>query len=217
MLKLKIPTPHDSSLRILCVGAHSDDIEIGCGGAILRLLDENPDAEVWWIVLGATGQRTDEAFQSAQIFLANAGKKEIILKDYKDGHFPFVGSEIKSFFEDIKNRYSPDLILTHYRQDLHQDHRVVSDLTWNTFRNHWILEYEIVKYDGDFGSPNFFIHLDETTVEKKIHALLDSFQSQKNRSWFTRDSFSAVMRLRGIESNSASKYAEGFYSRKTVY
>ncbi len=202
--------------KILALGAHADDIEIGCGGTILRLLEENPATEVYWVVLGASGERRAEAVQSANLFLANARRKEIVVKEFRDGYFPYMGAEIKDFFEELKRKYLPDVILTHYREDLHQDHRLVSELTWNTFRNHLILEYEIVKYDGDLGAPNFFVHLTESVAQRKIRTILECFQSQKKKNWFTEDTFSSILRLRGIESNAPNKYAEGFYCRKIV-
>jgi LmbE family N-acetylglucosaminyl deacetylase len=206
-----------ADIKILCLGAHSDDIEIGCGGTILRLLEENPGAEVYWVVLGASGQREIEAIGSANRFLGSANRKHSVVKGFRDGFFPYVGAEIKQFFEDLKSAYFPDLILTHYRKDLHQDHRVVSDLTWNTFRNHLILEYEIVKYDGDIGNPNFFVQLSDRTCRMKIENIIDSFGSQRDKSWFTADTFFSMLRLRGIESNAAERYAEAFYCRKFRY
>jgi LmbE family N-acetylglucosaminyl deacetylase len=204
-------------LRILCLGAHSDDIEIGCGGTILRLLDEFPRAQVHWVVLGASGQRTNEAVESATLFLAAADKREIVIKGFRDGFFPYIGAEIKECFEELKREFSPDLILTHYRNDLHQDHRIVSELTWNTFRSHFILEYEIVKYDGDVGSPSFFVQLSKRVGLKKVQNILECFKSQKDKSWFTEDTFLAMLRLRGIESNASEGYAEAFYCRKARY
>jgi len=174
MLNLTFERRRDSIFRILCLGAHSDDIEIGCGGTVLRILEENPDAEVLWVVIGASGQRADEATASAKSFLARARQKEVIVKEFRDGFFPYIGAEIKGFFEELKRRCAPDLILTHCRNDLHQDHRLVSELTWNTFRNHLILEYEILKYDGDLGTPNVFVHLTESLARRKVGILLDS-------------------------------------------
>ena len=203
--------------KILALGAHADDIEIGCGGTILRLLEENPATEVCWVVLGASGDRRSEAVQSASLFLAGARRRETVVKEFRDGYFPYTGGEIKDFFEELKRKYSPDVILTHYREDLHQDHRLVSELTWNTFRNHLILEYEVVKYDGDLGAPNFFVHLSESVAERKIRTILECFQSQKKKGWFTEDAFSSILRLRGIESNAPNKYAEGFYCRKIAF
>ena len=203
--------------KILVLGAHADDIEIGCGGTILRILEERPEVDVSWVVLGASGQRVDEATASAKSFLEKARRKEIIVRDFKDGFFPYLGAEIKEFFEDLKRKCSPDVILTHYRYDLHQDHRLVSELTWNTFRNHLILEYEIIKYDGDLGAPNFFVHLTESLGRRKIRILLERFKSQLGKNWFTEDAFLAILRLRGLESNAPERYAEAYYCRKAVY
>src|SRR5467141_1801174 len=217
MLTLELARRRDSVFRILCLGAHSDDIEIGCGGTILRILDDHPVVEVVWVVLGATGPRKAEALASANLFLANPQKKEIVIKEFRDGYFPYIGSDIKDFFEELKRKHSPDLVLTHYRDDLHQDHRLVSELTWNTFRNHLILEYEIVKYDGDLGAPNFFVHLTEKLARRKAEILLQSFKSQTEKNWFTEDAFLAILRLRGLECNAAGKYAEAYYCRKIAY
>lgn len=217
MLKVSFDRGEDSDFRLLCLGAHSDDIEIGCGGTVLRLLEEKPNVEVFWVVLGATGQRAIEATGSANILLAGAKRRKIIIRGFRDGFFPYIGAEIKDFFEELKREYSPDLILTHYRQDLHQDHRLVSELTWNTFRNHLILEYEIVKYDGDIGAPNYFVHLNDSTSRKKIQHLLECFGSQRDKNWFTEDSFFSILRLRGLESHAPDKYAEGYYCRKVIY
>jgi len=214
MQKVSILGDGSRPKKILALGAHADDIEIGSGGTILRWLGENPAAEVYWVVLGASGQRRTEAVESANLFLANARRKEIVVKEFRDGYFPYIGTEIKDFFEELKRKYVPDLVLTHYRGDLHQDHRLVSELTWNTFRNHLILEYEIVKYDGDLGAPNLFVHLNESIARKKIHTILECFKSQKDKSWFTEDVFSSVLRLRGVESNAPDKYAEAYYCRK---
>lgn len=216
MLKLKLPQPQKGPLKVLCLGAHSDDIEIGCGGTILKLLSEY-DVEAHWVVFGSRGQRNKEAITSANKFLANAKKKKIIIKNIKDGYFPYIGGKIKIFFEDLKKRVSPDIIFTHYRHDLHQDHRLISELTWNTFRDHLILEYEIPKYDGDLGQPNCFVHLNETLCCKKIENILNSFKTQKSNHWFTKDTFLSILRIRGIESNAPEKYAESFYCRKLVF
>ena len=216
MLTLQFASTPPRALQILCVGAHSDDIEIGCGGTILRLLSENENAEVCWVVLGSTGQRDAEALMSAEIFLATAKKKDILIRNFKASFFPSVGDEIKSFFEELKERVSPDIVFTHHRNDLHQDHRLISELTWNTYRNHLILEYEILKYDGDMGSPNFFVHLDESICQKKIRVIMDCFKTQRDKDWFTPDAFLSLLRIRGIESKAPERYAEGFYCRKVV-
>jgi LmbE family N-acetylglucosaminyl deacetylase len=216
MLKFQFAIEKGRPLRVLCLGAHSDDIEIGCGGTILRLLLEHDDVEIYWVVLGSKGKRDGEAIASADKFLANGKKKQIIIKDFKESYFPYIGEEIKAFFEQLKSQDSPDIIFTHYRHDLHQDHRLISDLTWNTFRDHLILEYEVIKYDGDLGSPNLFVHLNETICQKKISLIMDSFKSQANKDWFTPDAFLSILRIRGIESRAPKKYAEGFYCRKLV-
>jgi len=216
MLTLQVASTPPRALQILCVGAHSDDIEIGCGGTILRLLSEHENAEVCWVVLGSTGQRDAEARMSAEIFLATAKKKDILIRNFKASFFPYVGDALKTFFEELKERVSPDLVFTHYRNDLHQDHRLISELTWNTYRNHLILEYEILKYDGDLGNPNFFVHLDDAMCQKKISAIMDCFQTQRHKDWFTPDAFLSLLRIRGVESKAPGKYAEGFYCRKVV-
>lgn len=208
----------DSIHQVLCLGAHSDDIEIGCGGTILKLIETFPDLSVYWVVFGGSqAQRKEEALLSANTFLSSVKHKKILIEEFKDGFFPYVGGEIKEFFEQLKSEVSPDLILTHYRQDFHQDHRVISELTWNTFRNHLILEYEIPKYDGDIGNPNFFVHLSEFIFQQKITNLLERFKTQTNKQWFTRETFSSILRLRGIESNAPEKYAEAFYCRKIIF
>jgi LmbE family N-acetylglucosaminyl deacetylase len=217
MHKVSIFEDGSTPKKILALGAHADDIEIGSGGTVLRLLEKNPGAEVYWVVFGATGPRRTEAIESAHQFLANARRKEIVVKDFKDGYFPYVGTGIKDFFEELKRQFLPDLVLTHYREDLHQDHRLVSELTWNTFRDHLILEYEIPKYDGDIGSPNFFVHLDAALCRKKVDYIWQSFVSQRSKAWFSEDTFYAMLRLRGLESNAPEKHAEGFYCRKIVY
>ena len=204
-------------LKLLCLGAHSDDLEIGCGGAILRILEEYTQSEVHWVVFSAVGERATEASESAEIFLNKAAGKTILLKEFPDGLFPSVVSEIKTYFEGLKTIVSPDVIFTHYRQDLHQDHRLISDLTWNTFRNNMIMEYEIIKYDGDLGSPNCFFQLSQDIVEKKIKTLMTVFKSQQQRVWFTDETFKALMRIRGVECNANSKFAEAFYSRKILF
>ncbi len=216
MLSSNFSLKNSSVLRVLCLGAHGDDIEIGSGGTILRLLEEYDNVEIYWVVFGASGQRAVEAEKSANLFLANVKQKTIIIKQFRDGFFPYSGGEIKTFFEELKAGISPDIIFTHYRHDLHQDHRLVSDLTWNTWRDHLILEYEIIKYDGDLGVPNFFVELNTAQCDRKIELLMECFNSQQNKDWFNRDTFLAMLRIRGIECRASSKLAEGFYCRKAV-
>jgi LmbE family N-acetylglucosaminyl deacetylase len=216
VLKLAFDTSKDRGMKVLCVGAHSDDIEIGCGGTILQLLGERPDVDVHWVVLGSSGERDCEAKTSADKFLATARTKRVVVEHFKTSYFPYVGAVVKDFFERLKADVSPDVIFTHNRFDLHQDHRVVSDLTWNTFRDHLILEYEILKYDGDLGRPNVFVHLDEQICQKKIDLLMDGFATQRSKDWFTPDAFLSLLRIRGVEARAPQKYAEAFYCRKAV-
>lgn len=216
MLSLILNKEDSSPLRVLCLGAHSDDIEIGCGGTILRLVGECPSLRVHWVVFGAGKQRKEEALASADQFLAQAKEKSVVVEDFKDGFFPYVGGEIKEQFEKLKQEIDPDIVFTHHRDDAHQDHRLIGELTWNTFRNHLILEYEIPKYDGDLGTPNVFIHLNEYLSRRKSELILSHFQSQRGRDWFTEDTFLALLRLRGVESRSPGRYAEAFYCRKMV-
>ena len=210
MLKATFP----SVRQVLCLGAHADDIEIGCGGAMLRLVSLYPDADFHWVVFSATGVRKQEAESSAGRFLRDAGSKTIEVRSFRDGFFPYEGADIKGVFEDLKKSVDPDMIFTHYGRDLHQDHRLLSELTWNTFRNHMILEYEIPKYDGGLGSPNLFVPLTEEERRWKIDLLLAEFPSQAAKKWFNEATFDALLRLRGVESNSPSGYSEGYYCRK---
>jgi len=216
MLNCRFAPKENRAFTVLCLGAHSDDIEIGCGGTILRLLQTYKNCDVTWVVFSATGRRRREALSSARHFLKDASRKSIITKRFKESFFPHRGEEIKGFFEQLKKQVAPDLIFTHYRHDLHQDHRVICELTWNTFRNHQILEYEIPKYDGDLGQPNVFVPLIQALCKKKVKYLMEGFSTQQNKQWFTEDCFYALLRLRGIESNAPDNYAEAFYSRKIV-
>jgi len=216
MVELHLASSQRPLRRILCLGSHCDDIEIGCGGTILRLLRENPGIEIYWEVFSSTPVRKREALHAASLFLEPAKKKKVVIRDYRDGFFPSFHAQIKAKFEKLKNEFLPDLILTHHRHDLHQDHRVICELTWNTFRSHLILEYEIPKYDGDLGSPNFFVGLDRVTCEQKAKHIVDAFASQRTKQWFSADTFLALPRLRGIESNAPGQYAEAFYCRKLV-
>jgi LmbE family N-acetylglucosaminyl deacetylase len=207
---------HNAPLRILCLGAHSDDIEIGCGGTVLQLLSQRRGVEFLWVVFSSGSDREREARASAARFLEHAEHREVLVKDFRASYFPYDGAKIKDFFEELKKRISPDLIFTHYRHDRHQDHRTISDLTWNTWRSHLILEYEIPKYDGDLGSPNCFVPLEREVCDRKIKYLCEFFQTQSNKSWFTEDTFQAILRLRGVECAARDKYAEAFYCRKLV-
>jgi LmbE family N-acetylglucosaminyl deacetylase len=203
--------------RILALGAHPDDIEIGCGGTILRLIAERRGLEVLWVAFGATPERAAEARASAGAFLREVQAARVVVRDYRDGFLPYSGAAVKDEFEALKHEFSPDVIFTHYRHDRHQDHRLVSDLTWNTWRDHLILEYEIPKYDGDFGSPNFFAALPRPTLDRKISLVLEHFPSQAGKPWFTEDLFRSVARIRGMESAAPEGLAEGFYCRKARF
>jgi LmbE family N-acetylglucosaminyl deacetylase len=202
--------------RVLCLGAHSDDIEIGCGGTVLRLIESAPNTEFYWLVFTSNRERAREAQGSAAAFLRKARKKTIVVKSFRDGFLPYEGAPVKECFEELKQAFAPDLIFTHFRDDLHQDHRLVCELTWNTFRSHLILEYEIPKYDADLRSPNCFVPLPGSIYRKKVQWLMRYFGTQRNKRWFSEDLFHGLMRLRGVESASPTHYAEAFYCRKLL-
>jgi LmbE family N-acetylglucosaminyl deacetylase len=200
--------------RVLALGSHSDDIEIGCGATLLALSRTRPDLEVTWVVLGAEGEREREARASAEAFMGAGARTEVVVHGFRDGFFPYIGGEVKDVFEELKSRLDPDLILTHARHDLHQDHRLVCELTWNTWRDHLILEYEIPKYDGDLGTPNVFIPVPEDIAREKVRLVLEAFTSQTAKDWFDEQLFLGLMRVRGMEGRSPSGYAEAFTCRK---
>jgi LmbE family N-acetylglucosaminyl deacetylase len=217
MLRVEFHKQDGEYTRILCLGAHSDDIEIGCGGTILRLLADRRPLDFTWIIFGAGGQRGREAKRSASLLLEKAKKRRIEVLRFRDGFFPYNGHAIKEYFEQMKRNVDPHIIFTHCRHDLHQDHRLISELTWNTYRDHLILEYEILKYDGDLGKPNFYVHLDESICKKKIDHIRSCFVTQRKKPWFSDDAFYSILRLRGVESNAPSGHAEGFYGRKVIF
>jgi len=200
--------------RVLCLGAHSDDIEIGCGGTLLNLIGSTPGLEVWWVVLSGDERRAGEARQSCNIFCRGAGRVELVQQTFADSFFPHEGRRVKDFFHELAGRVKPDLIFTHRRDDRHQDHRVVAELTWNAFRGATILEYEIPKWEGDLGQPNFFMPLSAEIMERKIAALLECFPSQATKPWFDRETFLGLARLRGLEA--ATRCAEAFHAHKLV-
>jgi LmbE family N-acetylglucosaminyl deacetylase len=206
----------EGQLRVLAIGAHADDIEIGCGGTLLRLAETNPEAEIVWVVLTGDERRGEEARNSAADFVGKFSASQVFLGGFRDGFLPYSGGEVKTFFEGLKTAVTPDVIFTHQRGDLHQDHRLACELTWNTWRDHLIFEYEIPKYDGDLGAPNLFVHLDGSIAKRKIDLLLTHFGSQLDRRWFTEDLFRSMLRIRGMESNSPTGQAEAFYCRKLV-
>jgi LmbE family N-acetylglucosaminyl deacetylase len=202
-------------LRVLCLGAHPDDIEIGCGGALLELAGKSQPLEIRWVVFSGGRTRSKEARASAGHWLGAVPEKTIDLHDFRDGFFPDEWVGIKTVFEQLKESFEPDLLFSHFRDDLHQDHRIVNELTWNTFRNHCILEYEIPKYDGDLGVPNFYVPVSAETATAKAGALTEFFGSQQAKHWFSEELFLGLMRIRGMEAGSPSGYAEGFHARKT--
>lgn len=215
MMHLKLDSGTHRSLDVLCLGSHSDDIEIGCGGALLQLAEQYPGCRFHWVVFSALGVRETEARNAAELF-AGAGLKGLLLKTFQDGFLPYTGSDVKAVFEAELKQISPNLIFTHSGKDAHQDHRLISELTWNTFRDHLILEYEIPKYDGDLGQPSVYVPLTQETCQKKVRFIMDAFQSQRSKRWFEASTFMALMRLRGMECNAPSGHAEAFYGRKLV-
>ncbi len=216
MIQLNLDSTPGGALKILCLGSHSDDIEIGCGGTILRLRDQYPNCVFHWVVFSATGVREAEAQRGAELFAGANRRDGAVVKNFPDGFMPFAGGQVKALFEELKQTVSPDLIFTHNRKDAHQDHRLIAELTWNTFRDHLILEYEIPKYDGDLGQPSVFVPLIAEVCQKKVRHIMDVFQSQRAKRWFQEETFFSLMRLRGMECNAASGYAEAFYGRKIV-
>jgi LmbE family N-acetylglucosaminyl deacetylase len=201
-------------LRVLCLGAHSDDIEIGCGATLLQLAGRRPRPEFRWVVFSAVGQREREAKRGAQRFLGSAAAKAVRVHAFRDGYFPAQFAEIKDSFESLAREFRPDIVFTHARDDRHQDHRVVSDLTWNTFRNQLVLEYEIPKWDGDLGRPNFYVPVSRATARRKTRALMSVFGTQRAKDWFSEETFLGLMRLRGMECRAADGHAEAFNARK---
>jgi LmbE family N-acetylglucosaminyl deacetylase len=208
--------PLDSVRRVLCLGAHSDDIEIGAGATLLKLAGRISDLEIYWVVFSAPGPRAEEARRSADEFLSGLASKKVKIGSFRESYFPSEWPSIKDWFEQIRAEFDPELVFTHYRGDRHQDHRVLSDLAWNTFRNHLIFEYEILKYDGDLGCPNVFVPLSEQFCVRKVDLLLKHFQTQSSKHWFTRQTFEAMHRIRGVECASPTGQAEAFYCRKMV-
>jgi LmbE family N-acetylglucosaminyl deacetylase len=216
MLSVRLDAKPAHELQILLLGAHSDDIEIGCGGTVLKLVERYPEAQFHWVVFSALEEaRKREALESAGYFLEGAsGAPSVVVKPFRTSFFPYQGLEIKEAFEELKAQLSPDVVFTHCRHDLHQDHRVICELTWNTFRDHLIFEYEIPKYDGDLGVPNVYVPLDEQTVERKVELLMRVFGSQRPKHWFAPETFKGLMRVRGVEC--AAEHAEAFFGRKLV-
>lgn len=201
---------------LLCLGAHPDDIELGAGGTVMRLIEQNPGLRIRWVVFcGSDPVRAEEARASAAIFTDGAGQVQVEVHGFRDAFLPWQGEPVKNLFETLKRDFVPDLILTHCDDDRHQDHRLLSQLTWNTWRDQQILEYEILKWDGDLGRPNLYVALDELLCRRKVRQALDAFPSQRSRHWFTEDALLALMRIRGVECSSG--FAEAFYARKMIW
>ncbi len=207
--------PASGPLTVLALGAHSDDVEIGAGGTLLHLCATRPDVRVHWVVFSAAGERRDEAVASATAYLAGVDH-EVETHDFPDGRFPAVWADLKATMHDLAGRVAPDLVLTHTRGDRHQDHHAVAELTWNHFRDHQIWQYEIPKYEGDLGRPNLYVPLPAETIERKAALLEEHFGSQRSKSWFDRDTFVGLARIRGLEANSPTRFAEAFHAQKTV-
>jgi len=204
-----------SSATVLCLGAHCDDIEIGCGGSLIELNNRCPGMRFVWVVLSGDAVREQETRAAAASLLRGANVS-LEVHRFRESFFPYLGAQIKEAFESLRSRISPDLILTHHLGDRHQDHRVIAELTWNAFRSHAILEYEIPKYEGDLGHPQLYCPLSVKSVDLKVETLLRCFPSQHTRQWFDAELFRGHLRLRGIECNSPSRYAEAFHGRKIV-
>jgi LmbE family N-acetylglucosaminyl deacetylase len=208
------PQLGDGCLRLLCLGAHSDDIEIGCGGSLLRWVEEFARVEVMWVIFSAEADRADEAKRSAESLMRKAASLHVVLGDFADSRLPADFTRAKTFIASVRDCMQPDVVLTHRLDDRHQDHRSVAELTWQTWRNHLILEYEVPKYEGDLGQPNMYVSLDSGHRERKVDHLLAHFGTQRSKEWFNAETFNALMRLRGIECRSESGYAEAFHARK---
>jgi len=217
MLRLIPEVRRGQPLRLLCIGAHSDDLEIGCGGTILTWLASMPAVEVTWVVLCAEGIRAAEARRSARALLARAAARKVIIANFRDCFLQSQYADVKGYFEHLKKEVDPDVILTHWLQDRHQDHRLAAELTWNTWRNHLVLEYEIPKYEGDLTTPNVYVPISTSLAHRKIRHLHRCFSSQRSKDWFAADTFLGLMRLRGLESRSRSGFAEAFHARKLVF
>jgi LmbE family N-acetylglucosaminyl deacetylase len=216
MKALQFAAPGDR-LSVLCLGAHSDDIEIGAGATLLSLLERGIRLDVHWCVLSGEGEREREARASAAAFLSHATSAKVEVMSFQDGYFPEQGERIKSWFEMLKGRVDPDIILTHRRDDAHQDHRQVTRLAWNTFRDHCILEYEVPKWDGDLGQPNFYMPVSAGALQRKVDLLIAHFGSQRSKQWFDAETFLGLARLRGMECRAPERYAEAFVARKLTF
>lgn len=206
--------PGREALNVLCIGAHSDDIEIGLGGTVLGLIASESKVHVHWCVASAKGFRADEAEASASAFLEGAYDHRIDLACFDDSYFPAHSRAIKEWMSEIRERGAPDIVFTHSRDDAHQDHRQLNELTWNLFRDHLILEYEIPKWDGDLTRPNVYVPLAKEIMDRKIALLMAHFGTQRSKDWFDAETFRGLARLRGMECRAPERYAEAFAVRK---
>ena len=216
MLRLVPKSRPGTPLRLLCIGAHSDDLEIGCAGILLDWLGGRPALEVTWVVLSAKAERGDEARRSARSLLRRAKRRRIVIGEFRDGFLPAQYAEAKEFFENLRRDEDPDVILTHHLRDRHQDHKLAAELTWNTWRDHLILEYEIPKFEGDLGQPNAYVPVSASNARRKVMHLERHFGSQRGRTWFRAENFLGLMRVRGVECRSYSGFAEAFHARKLL-
>lgn len=216
MLKLEFGRRSPEGLRLLCLGAHSDDLEIGCAGALLQWIRRRETVEVTWVVFCAGGVRAAEARASAKALLRGAKRVDIVLADFPDAYLPADYRRVKEFFAELQVRAEPDVILTHRLDDRHQDHRLVSELTWQTWRDHLVLEYEIPKYEGDLGEPNLYVPLESNVANQKVRHLLKHFGTQRSKAWFAPETFLGLMHIRGVECRAPTGMAEAFYLRKAI-
>lgn len=214
MIPLRLDREPGYQLRVLCLGAHPDDVEIGCGGTLMRLASRSDRLRVTWVVFSGEGDREREARESGERLVGRASSLELEILDFPDGYLPDRRADLKEVFERVKRASTYDLIFTHRGGDRHQDHRVISRLTWETFRDHLVLEYEIPKYDGDLGRPNVFVPLTAEIARAKAEHIVASFPSQRSKGWFGEDTFLALSRLRGVESGHPEAHAEAFHGRK---
>lgn len=217
MLRLAPEVRRGQPFRLLCIGAHSDDLEIGCAGTVLTWLASMPAVDVTWVVLSAEGIRSSEANRSARALLARAARRKVFIANFRDCFLQSQYTDVKDYFEHLKKEVDPDVVMTHWLQDRHQDHRLTAELTWNTWRNHLVLEYEIPKYEGDLANPNVYVPISTSLARRKVSHLNRCFSSQRGKEWFTGDTFLGLMRLRGLESRSQSGFAEAFHARKLVF
>ncbi len=215
MIGLTLPSGGEPR-RVLCIGAHCDDIEIGCAGALLQLQKSAGKLVIDWVVLTGEEKRRAEATAAMQLLVEPPYRGELLFGGLPDSRLPSVYGELKEFFVAVQKRFQPDIVFCHQRHDAHQDHRLVNEMVWGAFRNHLILEYEIVKWDGDFGAPNVYVPLDRDVLDRKVDVLMKTYGTQRSKDWFTPDTFLAVSRIRGVECRAPSGHAEAFIARKVI-